>query len=336
MSRGLLVGVVTTIQSPTAAVTQLAQRLSASGASLIIVGDRKGPASYEPLDCDFLSLETQLAMASRLAALLPVGHYARKNLGYLQALRNGATCIYETDDDNAPLPVWVPRTLSVEAHRVMESGWVNVYRSFTQERIWPRGLPLDAVVASCAKAPAISAAAELVEAPIQQALANNSPDVDAVWRLVLDRPFDFEDGPSVLLPPTAWCPFNSQSTWWWPVAYPLMYLPSYCSFRMTDIWRSFIAQRCLWELGHGVVFHAAEVVQERNPHNLMRDFNDEIPGYQRNRELVDRLQGLALENGADAVGRNLRSCYADLVGAGFFPESELALVDAWLMDLETR
>ena len=42
-----------------------------------------------------------------------------------------------------------------------------------------------------------------------------------------------------------------------PVA-RLMYLPSTCTFRMTDIWRSLIAQRCLWELGQGVVFHAAD------------------------------------------------------------------------------
>jgi len=32
----------------------------------------------------------------------------------------------------------------------------------------------------------------------------------------------------------------------------LMYLPIKASFRMTDIYRSFVAQRCLWELGEGV------------------------------------------------------------------------------------
>ena len=78
----------------------------------------------------------------------------------------------------------------------------------------------------------------------------------------------------VWLGPETWCPFNSQSTWWFPVAYPLMYLPSRVSFRMTDIWRGFVAQRCLWELGKGIVFHAAEVVQRRNPHALLRDFAD--------------------------------------------------------------
>ncbi len=173
-----------------------------------------------------------------------------------------------------------------------------------------------------------------MRAPIQQGLADGSPDVDAVWRLVLDRPFEFERGPSVTLAPGSWCPFNSQCTWWWPDAYPLLYLPSYCSFRMTDIWRGLIAQRCVWELGVGVVFHAAEMVQERNEHDLMRDFRDEIPGYTRNQELVETLGDLDLDAGVDAVGVNLSRCYAALIAGDFFPQRELGLVEAWLSDLE--
>ncbi len=211
--------------------------------------------------------------------------------------------------------------------------WVNVYRYFSEDRIWPRGFPLDGLSESFNQRPE-TGATRRCQAPIQQGLANNSPDVDAVWRLVLDRPFDFDDGPSVYLSAGSWCPFNSQSTWWFPVAYPLMYLPSYCSFRMTDIWRSFVAQRCLWELGFGVVFHAPEVLQERNEHNLMRDFADEVPGYTRNRELVSLLEGLKLAPGVDAVSANLLTCYRALVDAQFFAEDELELVAAWNSDLE--
>ena len=142
-----------------------------------------------------------------------------------------------------------------------------------------------------------------INAPIQQGLANGSPDVDAIWRLVLDKPITFRDEPSVYLPPGAWCPFNSQTTWWWPAAYPLLYLPSGCSFRMTDIWRSFIAQRCLWELKTGLVFHAAEVVQARNVHNLVKNFEDEICGYLRNDDIKQCLaETTALQPGLEAVG----------------------------------
>ena len=325
--------IITTIQPPTAAVESLLVRLRQLGAPLIVAGDRKGPASFETEGAVFLDLEAQRASPFELARLGPVGHYTRKNIAYLEAIRRGATCLYETDDDNAPLPQWAQREETVAAHRIDAGDWVNAYRCFSQGRIWPRGLPLDAVVASHAQSPTMEAATQTLRAPIQQGLANGSPDVDAVWRLVLDAPFDFDDGPSVVLAPGSWCPFNSQSTWWWPDAFPLLYLPSHCSFRMTDIWRSFIAQRCLWELGLGVVFHAAEVVQDRNEHDLMRDFNDEIPGYQRNRRLVQVLADTALRPGAGAVADNLTRCYETLVRHGFFAREELELLAAWRVGL---
>ena len=206
---------------------------------------------------------------------------------------------------------------------------------FSEELIWPRGFPLNLVRDEATYRQDPAAPLVAVESPIQQGLVDRSPDVDAVWRLILDREFTFARRPSVWLPPGTWCPFNSQSTWWWPPAYPLMYLPSYCSFRMTDIWRSFVAQRCLWEMGYGLVFHAAEVVQDRNAHNLMRDFHDEVPGYEGNERLVKTLAQTRLETGADAVGDNLRRCYQALVAEQFFPRDELARVDAWLQDLKS-
>lgn len=330
----ILAAVVTTIQSPTPAVIALARQMQLAGRDLIIVGDRKGPLAY-PLDgARFYSFEEQNNLEFKLGRLLPADHYGRKNLGYLQALAQRAECIYETDDDNAPLPSWQPREVDVEAVSAERTEWLNAYRHFSGHYIWPRGFPLDEVSRSTDCGSLKKVLAHRVTAPIQQGLANGSPDVDAVWRLVLDAPIEFEDRPSIWLPPGSWCPFNSQSTWWWPEAYPLMYLPSYCSFRMTDIWRSFIAQRCLWELGYGVVFHGAEVFQARNEHNLMRDFSDEISGYLRNKELVGILRELRLQPGASAIGDNLRGCYRALAARGFFPEKELLLLEAWLDDLK--
>ena len=332
--QGPLRAVVTTIQPPTEPVRQLIRRLGQLDAQLIVIGDKKGPAEYELNGVQFLSLTRQLELDLKLAKKLPTGHYARKNIGYLIAMQGNASCIYETDDDNAPLGSWNSREETVDAHAVDQDGWINVFRSFSSATIWPRGFPLDEVGQSLSRGPALSGKATRVRAPIQQGLANHSPDVDAIWRLVLDKPFEFEPGRSVWLRRGSWCPFNSQSTWWFPVAYPLMYLPSYCSFRMTDIWRSFIAQRCLWELDLGLVFHQAEVLQERNQHDLMRDFKDEVPGYTRNKELVSVLEGLQLARGTEEVGANLLTCYEALVTAEFFPSTELTLVKTWLSDLK--
>ena len=325
--------VITTIREPTTSVIRLALRLEEAGGTLIVAGDGKGPLTFPLEGAKFLSLAAQIESGFELARQLPVGHYSRKNVGYLRAIEDRASSIYETDDDNAPLDHWQVREEVVDASTSQQSGWNNVFRCFTRGRIWPRGFPLDEV-ANGVEGELQLAPPAPVRAPIQQGLVNGCPDVDAVWRLVLGGPFRFEPGPSVRLKRSAWCPFNSQSTWWFPIAYPLMYLPSYCSFRMTDIWRSFIAQRCLWELGLGVVFHGPEVVQERNAHDLMRDFADEIPGYTRNKTMVDVLEGLSLSEDAQSIGGNLLLCYEALVAEGFFRGEELELVRRWLDDLE--
>ena len=329
--------VITTIQQPTQSVRELVYRLTEYDGRLVVAGDSKGPDLFDgpegvPWPVDFLPLSAQESGRFLLAKDLPKKHYARKNIAYLHAIASGASCLYETDDDNAPLETWSPRNESVASGRVVIApGWANVYRCFSSDLIWPRGLPLDEIRQP---APVCSTFQDPVRAPIQQGLVNGSADVDAIWRLVMDREFFFDDSASVLLSPGAWCPFNTQTTWWWPVAYPLLYIPSYCSFRMCDIWKSFIAQRCLWELGLGVVFHAPEVYQDRNIHDLTRDFSDEVPGYRENRRLCSILSETSLLPGEHEVSGNLVRCYEALVREGIFPESELPLVRFWVEDLK--
>jgi hypothetical protein len=115
-----------------------------------------------------------------------------------------------------------------------------------------------------------------------------------------------------------------------------MYLPSTCTFRMTDIWRSLIAQRCLWVLGQGVTFHPPEVHQERNPHDLQKDFEDEIPGYRQNEFIAQTLKNLPLRPGPDALLDNLQACYTALIAQDIFKPEEAPLLQAWVRDLAQR
>jgi hypothetical protein len=331
-----LVAVMTTIQEPTGCVRGLADALGKVDARLVVIGDKKGPRRFELPVADFYSIDAQAALPYKLSRLLPTGHYARKNLGYLIAFHQVAACIYETDDDNAPLPDWAPRSQRVDGQKVAPRPWLNAYRLFSNDQVWPRGFPLGRIRDPETYRHDAGAPSETVTAPIQQGLANGAPDVDAVWRLVLDHPVEFDSRRSIWLPPRTYCPFNSQTTWWWPAAYPLMYLPSFCSFRMTDIWRSFVAQRCLWELGLGMVFHGPEVYQLRNSHDLLRDFKDEVPGYLDNERIIRLLNECTLAPGRDKVGENLRRCYRTLSDAGIFPQDELPLVNAWLDDVGSQ
>lgn len=329
-----LFSVITTIQEPTECVRELVKRLVQCEGHLIVAGDTKGPSSFDCENTTFLDIEKQEASGFSLAEKLPTKHYARKNIAYLEAIRRGATCIYETDDDNKPNAKWRPREKNIHTGQLADadSGWVNVYRFFSQENIWPRGLPLDEIRQ---EVPPLLDVEEPIECPIQQGLVDNAPDVDAIWRLVMDRPFDFNPdmAETVYLKPGAWCPFNTQSTWWWPIAYPLLYIPSYCSFRMCDIWKSFVAQRCLWAMGKGLAFHTSEVIQDRNEHDLNHDFIDEIPGYRLNNEIKMLLEDLELSPSPDSVAANLLECYRVMVDSGIFPERELGLAKHWCSDL---
>jgi hypothetical protein len=103
---------------------------------------------------------------------------------------------------------------------------------------------------------------------------------------------------------------------------------------MTDIWRSFVAQICLYQLGKYIAFREPTMFQVRNEHSFIRDFEDEIPGYLNNAKIMEILSSLDLSNKPYETGKNLRLCYESLVAAGIMPEDELQLIDLWLRDLD--
>jgi len=323
--------VITTINSPTRAVVEIARDAPKLNAEFILIGDVKSPPDFHQPGATYLDLEAQKNAGFRYGAIAPSRHYARKNVGYLLAIRNGATVVIETDDDNIPREeFWAPREATVTAKLVDVPDWVNVYAYYADGPIWPRGLPLDRVNAPPPPFEALATAS--VYCPIQQGLADENPDVDAIYRLVLPLPVNFrKDAPVALR--GAWCPFNSQNTTVFKDAFPLLYLPYHCSFRMTDIWRSFIAQRIAYLNGWGVLFHEATVFQERNAHSLLRDFEEEVPGYLNNGRIREALDELDLQAGVEQIPAALQDCYARLVALELVGAAELPLLDAWLEDL---
>lgn len=309
---------------------QFAEDTSKHSIPFIVIGDTKSPKEFNLAGCDFYSIERQQTLKFLLAKTLPVKHYARKNLGYLIAMSKGAETIIETDDDNLPFErFWDDRTKSVNAHLLNNKGWVNVYKYFTEAHIWPRGFALENFQD---KLPILENEL-LIDCPIQQGLADENPDVDAIYRLTLPLPIIFNKADSIALGINSFCPFNSQNTTWFKEAFPLLYLPSHCSFRMTDIWRSFVAQRIAWTCGWSVLFHQSTVWQERNDHNLMNDFRDEISGYNNNAQIIKSLKELDLKEGFDNIPSNMKLCYNALIELGLVDQRENDLLDAWFEDL---
>lgn len=326
--------VITTVNKPT---PQVRAWESIFGERLIVIGDEKTPVGWPPVGrSQFFDLEQQGHGYTKLESskYTPANHYNRKNIGYLKAMAGGCGCIFDTDDDNAPNTNWTPRVQRVSAEVIVSPGWCNIYShmqgEFSERVIWPRGLPLTQIRDSRDEWLAVAT----IDSPIQQGLADRFPDVDAIHRLIDPGIYLFERKRSIALGEGVWCPFNSQSTWWFPEAFPLMYLPVTATMRMTDIWRSLVAQRCLWAMGKRVVFHSpSEVDQDRNQHDLMSDFASELPGYLHNEKIAKVLDALTLNSNPAGIYGNLRVCYLAMTDNGFLPECELRSLDAWIKDV---
>jgi hypothetical protein len=117
------------------------------------------------------------------------------------------------------------------------------------------------------------------------------------------------------------------------VAFPLLYIPSTCSFRMCDIWRGFIAQRIMWENNWSLSFHSPDVVQVRNQHDLHSDLIQELEGYLYNEEIMQGLRDLKLGAGTINIAHNMQKCYDLMISKGFFEASEAQKLRAWQRDL---
>ena len=74
-------------------LNQYAAACQAKGVPFIVIGDVKSPNEFQLDGCDFYSIEKQMQLPHTLAREIPVKHYARKNIGYLIALQQGANIL---------------------------------------------------------------------------------------------------------------------------------------------------------------------------------------------------------------------------------------------------
>jgi len=323
--------VITSVNAPTAAVREFA-RLAPS--DVVVVADRKTPKDWSLEGVTFLSVEEQKWLTGhRFADLLPFDHYCRKMMGYLHGIRSGAEVIVDSDDDNIPKPDWnaFPSFNGEQLCTPPELGFINVYRWFTDQYIWPRGFPIKLLQLETTYVPVNQLAKSYVEVGVWQGLADKDPDVDAIYRMVISAPCVFEDKPPIVLNIGTIAPSNSQNTSFRKEVFPLLYLPGFVSWRFTDILRGFVAQPILWAHGFRLGFTGASVVQERNYHNLLDDFESEIPLYLQGERIIDIVGGTV--RGKGSIEDDLFEAYRALYDNSIVVKQELELLEAWLGEL---
>jgi len=317
--------VITSIFPPTEAVKKLSKMKEWQ---LIVVGDKKTPQEWKYKNVIYLSPKQQQLLDFNIIKYLPWNHYSRKMIGYLYAMKEGAEVIYDTDDDNIPLSNWYEPKFTGRYKTLSGIPFVNIYTYFTKKKVWPRGFPLQALL-NVKKAIKKYKNSSI---KIWQFLANNDPDVDAIYRLTDNTPINFKKNISVVLDKNTIAPINSQNTFFSKEAFPLLFLPAFVTFRFTDILRGFVAQPILWSKNHQVGFGGATVVQKRNKHDHLKDFSSEIPMY-LNSETVVQISKQTVSP-LLSYSDNLIKIYTKLNKISIVSKKELLLVKAWKIDIE--
>lgn len=317
--------IITSIYEPTEAV-QLFSQLD--DWQLVVVGDTKTPHDWYCPGVIYLSPDDQRNMGSTLIDDLPWKSYSRKMAGYIYAIRNGATLIADTDDDNIPLENWGQNlSFSNKFEKLQHNGFVNIYKYFTEEPIWPRGFPLKQILNSVNPEPA-EGQTGFDEIGIFQFLADEDPDVDAIYRLTNNKPIFFNKRTPLKLAFGTICPFNSQNTFFRKETYPLLYLPVHVNFRFTDILRGLVAQPILWAAGFSLGFGEATVIQKRNPHDYLIDFESEIPCYLYPEKIIDVVNRAVSKR--NTIIENMLIAYEALVKEKIVTDEEIKCLKSWL------
>jgi hypothetical protein len=286
--------VLTTINTPSLRLVESLKESNESPVNVIVIGDTKTSNEWTKTGFTFLDLQTQHQEFGKFSETLRINHYARKNIGYLKAAKMELEWIFETDDDNFLIspPEKVLNKNDFEFIETRGEGWINFYNLFKTEKnseqiIWPRGYPLEEIHKQSTYYNVPSAPIAL----LMQGLANGNPDVDAIYRLMFpeETSWKFLENRILILNSNQIAPINSQTTLWNEEIYRLMYLPSFSTFRVTDILRGYIASHCLQVNRIPVGFFSPLVFQDRNEHNLIKDFQDEIPLFLKAKEFVQEL-----------------------------------------------
>ncbi len=316
--------IITSIFSPTEAVKKFS---SLKNYQTIVVGDKKTPADWQCDNVQFISADDQQTADYAICQKLPWNHYTRKMIGYIHAMRAGANMIIDTDDDNIPKDNWEFPSFTGKYETLSANDYVNVYQLFTDKKIWPRGLPLKKILSK----PAISTSLQSANIGIWQFLADDDPDVDAIYRLTINEPVFFNERAPVVLDENAICPFNSQNTAFCKEAFPLLYLPAFVNFRYTDILRGLIAQPILWQFGFRLGFGHATVRQARNPHDYLHDFIDEFPMYYDDQKIIPLVKNAIVD--AKTIPQALELSYQALLEKNIVKKEECELLTLWLKDI---
>lgn len=312
--------------------------------------------------------QTQLK-GVELPESLPWKSFSRKNIGYLYAIAQGAQLVYDFDDDNILVDAAYRPSAAFGTHglptldeaniSVLEvnssAPAVNLYPAMGGGEAWPRGFPLEKITQPAAFLASGQESGNWLVPSTQnttakrigvlQSMVDGDPDVDALYRLTRrELRFNFSDSgslktalhstaaaPVVALRRGTLMPFNAQATIHARDALWLTLLPHSVHGRVADIWRSYISQALMWQVGLRAAFALPWVHQERTAHEYLADAEAEQPLYYQATALVRILR--EWKPRTTSAPAQMEELYVELYERGFIGSNDISLAQTWLRDL---
>ena len=300
---------VTTI-SPAKAFLEYAKNLLAhahASASFIIIGDVKTPVDANRkivrhlrdlgFEAEFRSLEDQAAFMKQFPEMrgrIPENPDYRRNVGYLLAAANGNEVIVSVDDDNFPrADDYIAGHSHVGTTGEFETvyspnGWFNPCALLEMEPtilVYMRGFP-----ASKRGNPQYRYCRESGHVVINMGLWYGHPDVDAATNITLDVKSVGFTRKRVMIGKGNYAPINTQNTAFVRELMPVYYYvlmrgnghpadrSKFQLDRYGDIWSGILTMRALNAMDERATIGAPYVNHDRNPHNYLRDLEQEVMG----------------------------------------------------------
>lgn len=238
----------------------------------------------------------------KMESLVGEKTYARKNLSFLAAMAMGAQQIWELDDDNFATrdPTALLPHLDFHSLVASENKWENLFPLVHDvNHGWFRGFPLDEVGTESAQIERVFQTQRKVPSVVNFAV-ESEPDVDSIYRMTdsyylakrsaqrgedlgfgLSTGFDRQATKCIHVTPDNYVPMNTQNTLWTnPDKFQWLYHPKSVSMRFSDIFKMHIATSRM-DAGYG----PATVVQLRNEHSAMEDFESEVSMWSLTKEV---------------------------------------------------
>jgi len=331
-----------------------------AGWTTLVVRNAPGRTIWEgdPQGCHFLSSDDQTLLGLEVFKVVSQSEgfkagspFSWKNLAYLYAIQHGAKTIYEIDDDRDLIggsPLLLPEGPNGETclpAMKTTSLIQNPLAHFGTADLFPKGFPADSLPGEQTELTYHSA--EETKVLIQQGLTDGFPDLSLSLSPQARNPLNpgnFEWREPLAVRRGFFSPFDSQNTVFSADAFWALLLPLSAPFShpfQRAAWRSYWAQRILWEIGGSLAFLPPTVRRPSPPKkgeagerfDAAKEMMEELTFSSRLRGLIEFLSKEWKPSEAADAKEMLLDLADKMQEAKLWEKMEVDLVKAWVQDL---